>query len=263
MIVTVRLDRLVANRGGGSRAQVRKLIRRGRVTVNGSIVRSPRLLVAEAAEIEVDGRILECVRPPLAVVYHKPIGVVSSMGDPQGRPSLATEPDWSQFSPAWPRLFHPVGRLDIETSGLLLFSSRGSLTQRLLHPRRRVEREYDALVTREPSADLTARLAAGVMTSEGKFVGRVVAVRNRWVRLVVHEGRHRMVRRMLANGGHPVERLTRIRFGEVRLEAQPEGALRAVSDREAAWLGGLLEGEPTMSYPEIIGDDGRAFEDVR
>ena len=155
--------------------------------------------------------------PPLLAAYHKPLGVVSSMKDDKGRPDLA-----SVLPQPWQKALHPVGRLDADTTGLLLFCRDGDLTHRLLHPKYVVEREYVATV--EGAVDeelLRGRLAAGVETvEEGEpFVvqGELLSVEGQRVRCVFREGKYRMVRRVLANCGHPVVALHRERRAHASL----------------------------------------------
>lgn len=170
---------------------------------------------------------------PRLALFHKPLGVHSTLRDPQGRPSLATAAsELVQLG------LHPVGRLDAETDGLLLFSSDGALTQWLLHPKRAVEREYQATVAPEPDETLAERLAAGIRTSDGIFCARVLSQEGATVTLVVTEGKHRMVRRMLANAGHPVLALRRLRYGPFVLGALPAGAWRKATEEELAQISG-------------------------
>lgn len=160
------------------------------------------------------------------------------MGDPLNRTSLAevTPPEWRRMG------LHPVGRLDADTTGLLLFSSDGKLTQRLLHPKNEISREYEARVEGDASdPTLAERLAAGVETSEGTFPAMLLEQSEERVRLSVTEGKYRMVRRILANCGHPVTALHRVRYGEVRL-----GEL------------GIGEGEHTSELPEAVAEWARA-----
>ena len=156
----------------------------------------------------------------------------STVGDPRGRPSLTTVAGDLLHAG-----LHPVGRLDAETDGLLLFARDGAVTQHLLHPKRGIPRVYVATVSPPPeSALLTARLAAGVATSEGTFVAELRGCDGDRVTLAVTEGRHRMVRRMLANAGHPVTALRRIAFGAFELGDLPPGAWREPTNAECRWL---------------------------
>ncbi|MBU0550343.1 pseudouridine synthase [Myxococcota bacterium] len=229
----MRLDKLLSERGLGTRKQLRGWIKRGRVSVNGEVTHDPGHQISGDEALTFDGAPL--TPPPPILLYHKPLGVHSTLKDPQGRACLddicATHP-----------LYHPVGRLDAETEGLLLLSLDGALTQRLLHPRRAVAREYIAEVHREVEPELPARLAAGVQTAEGTFTAEVVEMAGRRVRLIVREGRHRMVRRMLHNAGWSVEGLRRVRYGAFQLGALPVGEARPLDEAEAAWLAALMSG---------------------
>jgi 23S rRNA pseudouridine2605 synthase len=224
----IRLDRLLVDRGVGSRRDVRTLVRRGRVAVAGAVVRDETTRVADDVAIALDGAPVPI--PPLLAVLHKPAGVHCTVGDPLGRDNLE-----GVAAPLLALGLHPVGRLDHDSEGLLPFSRDGALTQRLLHPRHGVEKEYVATVEHDPPPDLEGRLAAGVPTSDGPAVARLLAVDGRDVRLVVAEGRHRIVRRMLANVGLPVARLVRVRFGMLTLGDLDPGAWRRASADEAAW----------------------------
>lgn len=225
----VRLDKLLIDRGLGSRKEVRKLVKKGLVEVDGVVDRHYDGHVSREARIVVDG--LERPALPRVVVWHKPSGVVSTMADDHGRADLS-----AALPPPWGGKLHPVGRLDAETSGLLLFALDGKLTQWLLHPRRAIERTYVAVVEGAPDEALSAALAAGVETSDGVFSARVEQIEGAVVRLTVTEGKHRMVRRMLANAGHPVLELTRVRYGGFELGALPVGEAREATPEERAWL---------------------------
>ncbi len=225
----MRLDRLLSERGIESRKEARYLIGLGRVTVDGSPATGPEMQVSENAEVFVDDEPLLAL--PLMLAWHKPAGIVSTLQDPWGRRTLA-----EVLPEEWRTRFHPVGRLDAETTGLLLFSRDGALTQRLLHPKRAVPRTYKARVARETVPELAARLAAGVETAEGIFTAEVVEMKDDFVTLTVREGRHRMVRRMLHNAGFSVLELSRVAFGTVVLGDLPEGEARPVVGEALAGL---------------------------
>jgi 23S rRNA pseudouridine2605 synthase len=201
----VRLDKLLAERGAGSRKDVDRMIRKGLVEVDGQVVgkSGAKLKVPWSCSPIVDG--FDYPPPPLLAAYHKPLGVVSSMRDDLGRSDLS-----SVLPLAWQKSLHPVGRLDADTTGLLLFSRSGDLTHRLLHPKYVVEREYLAEVENpiDPTS-LAQKLADGVETlEEGAplvVCAKLLEVTGQTVRLTVTEGKYRMVRRVLANCGHPGE----------------------------------------------------------
>jgi len=254
----VRLDKLLAERGAGSRKDVDRMIRRGLVEVDGEIVpkAGAKLKVPYSTSPVVDG--FEYPAPPLLAAYHKPLGVVSSMRDERGRPDL------SAVLPAtWQSSLHPVGRLDADTTGLLLFSRDGDLTHRLLHPKYVVEREYLAEVEGAiDAADLGARLAAGIETIEDGasliVPAQLLDVTEQTVRLTVTEGKHRMVRRVLANAGHPVIELHRVRYGEVRLDELDlaEGEAAAIEGEALAWATSLMAASSKESVSRAVRVDG-------
>ncbi|QED28918.1 rRNA pseudouridine synthase [Microvenator marinus] len=225
-----RLDKILARRGAASRQAAQRLCRQGRVRVGGMVVRDPSQKVDGSLEVLVDGEAYE--EAPLFAIYHKPVGVQSSMADNWGREDLQ-----EVLPEAWQSVMHPVGRLDADTSGLLLFSSDGKLTQKLLHPKHEVPRVYEALVENPvDEARLRTTLAAGVETAEGVFSAGLLSVDGQTLRLEVSEGKYRMVRRILANSGHPVVKLHRVSYGGFELGNLEPGALRACEESEWEWL---------------------------
>ena len=232
----MRLEKVVANQSGLSRREARQAIRCGRVSVDERVVREPALAVGSSDSVLLDGALLGA--PPLLVLCNKPVGVQCVVGDPGGRPDLrSVVSHWLQ------RGLHPVGRLDADTSGLLPLSADGALTQRLLHPRHGVQKTYRACVEGvvQPGA-LADRLAAGVETALGVHTAVLEGVAGTEVTLSVTEGKHRMVRRMLANVGHPVVALKRLSFGALRLDALEPGAHRPATGVEEQWARSLLQG---------------------
>lgn len=214
----MRLDHLLVDRGHGSRRTVTALIRDGAVQRDGVVLTDPATDVPDDVVLVVDGE--PSARLPWLLAWHKPVGVLSTLRDPWGREGLERA-----LPEAW-RGYHPVGRLDQDTSGLLLFSRDGALTQWLLHPKRAVPRTYVATVEVDPAPGLADLLASGVPTAEGTFTAKVESVVGRDVTLTVTEGKHRMVRRMLANAGAPVAALHRVRYGPIALGDLPVGACR-------------------------------------
>lgn len=216
----IRIDRLLVERGVGSRKAMGIAVRRGRVTVDGEVLALPNQKVDPTATILLDGEAVEPV--PVLVAWHKPIGVVSTVADPWGREGL------DLVLPAhWRASLKPVGRLDRDTSGLLLFCSDGQRTQRMLHPKHAAPRTYLATVAAVPD-DLAAQLEAGVQTADGPARGVLESVEGTVLRVTVREGRHRIVRRMLHNAGASVLALHRIAHGDVSLGDLAERAWRIV-----------------------------------
>ena len=208
---------------------VLKMVVRGRVMVNGELCRDPKAQFADDAEVTIDGyELLPIIR---VYAYHKPAGMLSVTEDPMGR---------SCVGDVLPVRHHVVGRLDMETRGLLLFSMDGTLTQKLLHPKRSVEREYCAWVEGTPDETLVERLRVGVETSLGLAQAKVLSIEGNCVRLVVTEGRNRIVRRMLHNAGHSVVDLQRMRFGPIELAELEEGMMRPLTQEEENLLDTFL-----------------------
>lgn len=242
-----RLQKILGAAGIASRRRAETLIREGRVTVNGVVVR--RLGVrADAARdrIAVDGEPIGSLGPRRTIVLHKPRGVVSTLADPEGRPTVR-----SLLGGVRERLY-PVGRLDVNTTGLLLLTNDGALAAGLLHPRRAVPRVYHAKVRGTPPEEALSRLRRGVRMEEGRSPPAGVRVLERlptktWLEVTVAEGRRHLVRRMLAAVGHPIEKLGRVRLGPLTLGALPPAAWRDLRPGELAALyaaAGISEGRP-------------------
>mmetsp|Transcript_6939 Transcript_6939/g.15206 ORF Transcript_6939/g.15206 Transcript_6939/m.15206 type:complete len:351 (-) Transcript_6939:74-1126(-) len=236
----VRLDKLLADRGLGSRKDVDKLIRNGLVEIDGIILGKAdgKRKVPWDCAPTVSGQVL--APPPLLAAYHKPVGVHSTIGDSRGRPSLI-----HVLPELWRKQMHPVGRLDADTSGLLLFSRDGILTHRMLHPKYEVEREYEATVKNTVDAHaLGEKLSSGVATIEDGetyiVFGKLLHAEGNTVRLQVAEGKYRMVRRILANCGHPVLTLHRLRYGSVWLGDLEEGEVVPIEGPGLDWAKSLL-----------------------
>lgn len=224
----MRLDRLLVSRAFGSRREVGKLVKRGRVQVGDEVVRDPSRHLSEDAVLVVDGT--TSALPPTLLAWHKPVGVLTTRDDPWGREGLD-----EALPPDLPAPYHAVGRLDQDTSGLLLLSRDGQLTQRLLHPKREVPRTYRATVARVPDG-LADRVAAGVETADGVMRGDLEVLGPDAVRITVREGKHRMVRRMLHNAGASVVALYREAYGPVVLGDLAPGAWREVTAPEWAQM---------------------------
>jgi len=234
----VRLQKVLASAGIGSRRRCEELIAGGHVTVNGTMVTSQGVRVAPDEDaIAVDGKRIQTVEGHVTVALHKPKGVVSTMSDPHGRPAL------DQFvSEDDGRLFH-VGRLDADTTGLLLLTNDGDLAQRLAHPSHGVSKKYVAKVSGRVPKGLPAKLRAGIELDDGPIAVDSCRVRDSTaefsiVEVTLHEGRNRIVRRMFDAVGHPVVELSRVAFGPIALEGLAPGQTRLLDPRE---VGALLD----------------------
>jgi 23S rRNA pseudouridine2605 synthase len=225
-----RLQKVLARAGFGARRVCENLIWDGLVTVNGEVAELGRRVDPEHDRIEVDGVPIG-VRPGLVYyLLNKPRGVVTTASDPQGRQTVV------QLVPDDPRVF-PVGRLDADTEGLLLLTNDGELTHRLTHPSFGVEKEYVAEVEGQPTRGELRRLREGVDLEDGRTApAQVALVEPTVLRLVIHEGRNRQVRRMCDAIGHPVVRLVRTRIGPLRDPKLRPGAWRALEVAEVRSL---------------------------
>lgn len=237
-----RLQKWLAGQGLGSRRHMESVIAEGRVTVDGNIV-EVGCKVSGDERIAVDGRLIRQPRHyqfrPKAIVYHKPAGEICTRSDPQGRPTVFDK---------LPRLARGrwigVGRLDFQTSGVLLLTNDGELANRLMHPSAVLEREYSVRVLGDVDDSLLKKLRRGLLLDDGEARFDRVEFgggegRNRWYNVVVSEGRNRLVRRLWEAGECRVSRLIRIRYGSIRLDR----SLRAGKSRflSAGELAGLYE----------------------
>ncbi len=232
----IRLQKLLAGAGLGSRRSCEGLITAGRVSVDGHVVTELGVRVDPVHQVvHVDGERVQLDETRIYLAFNKPLGVVSTMSDERGRPSLAN------FVGNRPeRLFH-VGRLDIDTEGLLLLTNDGELANRLAHPAYEVRKTYVAQVPGPVARDLGRRLRAGVALEEG-----VVAVDSfkvidsapgkALVEVVLHEGRKHVVRRLLATAGHPVQALVRTQVGPIEMGTLGTGKTRRLTREEVGKL---------------------------
>ena len=232
----MRLQRVLAQAGLGSRRACEQLIEEGRVEVNGESVRvQGKRIDPERDTVRVDGSLLPTIPGLVHLAVNKPRGMLSTMSDPQGRASLA---DLVQGRRE--RLFH-VGRLDADTEGLLLVTNDGQLAHRLAHPSYEVAKTYLAEVPGPVPRDLGRRLRAGVDLDDGpaqvdsfRVVGHAGA--RVMVEVVLHEGRKHVVRRLLATVGHPVDRLVRTHVGPVALGSMRPRKVRDLTLEEVRRL---------------------------
>lgn len=234
----IRLQKVLAAAGVASRRASEILIDRGRVEVNGQTVREQGVRVdPERDVIRVDGARIPPPRRHVYLVVNKPRGVVSTLSDPEGRPTLA-----DLIERRKERLFH-VGRLDTDTEGLIILTNHGEFAHRLAHPSYEVEKTYLAEVEGVVDAGTLKRMRGGLMLEDGPVKPDKVTVKSRGeakslVEVTLHEGRNHIVRRMFDAVGHPVRRLSRIRIGPVRLGQLAQGASRELTSAE---LGALLD----------------------
>jgi len=235
-----RLQKWLANRGLASRRELESWITAGRITVNGQVAELG-CKVTGRETIRVDGHLFEAgeeaAAQPRTILYHKPIGEICTRTDPQGRPTV-----FERLPPLRAQRWISVGRLDVQTSGLLIFTTDGELAHRLMHPSAGLQREYAARVQGALSEDAAPRLAAGIELDDGPARFRRIEETggegsNHWYRIVVDEGRNRLVRRMFEAVGGRVSRLIRVRFGPLELSRDlPRGKHRLLRKGELSAL---------------------------
>jgi 23S rRNA pseudouridine2605 synthase len=226
--VPVRVNRYLASTGLGSRRAVEEVVRAGRVTVNGAVA-DLATRVEDGDDVRVDGA---PVRPEaiVAVLLNKPRGVVTTASDPQGRPTV------TGLVETGARLF-PVGRLDRDTTGVLILTNDGELADRLMHPRHGVTKSYRARVKGEPGEPALDRLRAGIELDDGPTAPAEVRSRGSGVvDITIHEGRNRQVRRMFAAIGHPVIHLQRTAYAGLTAGRLDAGEWRTLTTEEIEGL---------------------------
>ena len=235
-----RLQKFMAEAGVASRRACEELIRQGRVTVNGETASLGRSVEPEQDRVELDGKPVQKEQRRTVILLYKPRGVVSTSSDPEGR---RTVQDYFREIPE--RLYN-VGRLDLNSEGLLLMTNDGALANRLTHPRYGVEKTYYAVCDGRLTASEAAKLTNGVELEDGVTApARVDAVRTTQCGdtsflITIHEGRNRQIRRMLEAVGHRTLRLKRERFGPLSLGTLAPGEWRKLSDEEIKKLENAL-----------------------
>ena len=226
----IRLQKVLAGAGIGSRRVCEDLIDEGRISVNGVVAHLGQRVDPETDVIEVDGSQIGVKAGLVHYLLNKPAGVVTTAKDTHGRPTVV------ELVPGEPRVF-PVGRLDVDTEGLLLLTNDGDLAHRLTHPSYGVDKEYLAEVEGTPSRQALRLLRQGVELDDGLTAPASVSLlAPRMVRLVIHEGRNRQVRRMCEAVGHPVIRLVRTRIGSLSDTQLAPGAWRPLTRDEVRSL---------------------------
>ena len=247
----VRLQKVLAAAGVASRRVVEDMIVAGRIRVNGAVVTElGRRIDPETDLVDVDGTAIQLDASKRYVVVNKPRGVVSSMHDERGRPDLR------EFTTGWPERLYSVGRLDADTSGLLVLTNDGGLAHVLAHPSFGVTKVYVAKVEGRVTAQTIATLRRGVELEDGLILAdraRLLSASDggggSLVELTLHSGRNRIVRRMLAAVGHPVFELVRRQFGPLHLGTLPVGRARELTKVERGDLLTLARSADEESPP--------------
>jgi 23S rRNA pseudouridine2605 synthase len=245
-----RIQKVLAAAGHGSRRLVEQWLREGRISVNGRVAG-----LGDRAEpgdkLELDGRVLQAAvvdnagaNTVAVLVYHKPVSEVTTRSDPQGRPTV-----FDRLPPAPTGRWVAIGRLDVNTSGLLLFTNDGGLAHRMMHPSFEIARRYLVRVRGAPGTDLAERLQKGLVLEDGPASFDAIEPRGRseghsWYQVTLHEGRNREVRRLFEAAGYEVSRLKRLAYGPFELPDElPAGKAQLISGES---LARILDSLPAM-----------------
>ena len=222
----MRLNRFLASAGIGSRRHCDELIAAGRVSINGSRCTDFSAQPTERDHVKVDGKMVHG-QSALHIVLHKPAGFVATRSDPHARDTI-----FDLLPPKFPRLFN-VGRLDTQSEGLLILTNDGDLAQQLTHPRHRIEKEYEVTLDRHWDPALAAKLIRGVfLDGQRAQMTRLHPIGPTRLRVVLHQGLNRQIRRMFYEIGYEVTRLVRTRVGTLRLGDLPRGHWRPLTKLE-------------------------------
>ena len=238
----VRLAKLLAQRGVAARRKAEELIAAGRVLVNGEVAEVVTFVDPERDEIEVDGRKLPGAPEKSYYVLYKPPGYITTRSDPQGRKSVL------ELTTQLPVRVETVGRLDFDTEGALLLTNDGHLAHALTHPSSQVPKVYRALVKGKPGPEVIQAIERGVELNDGPTApakARLMAEErdNRWIQVTVHEGRNRLIRRLMLTLGHPVIELHRQSFAGIDVRGLDRGKARELTPAEVRSLRALASGE--------------------
>ncbi len=227
-----RLQKVIAHAGIASRRKAEQLIQEGKVTVNGKVVKELGVKVTPNDRVEVEGIPLER-EEPVYFLFYKPRGVISSVKDEKGRKVV------TDYLPQIKERVYPVGRLDFDTSGLLLLTNDGEFANLLMHPRSEIEKVYIVKTKGIPSKEKLIKLQKGVMLEDGKTAPAKVKMlsldkkkQTAIIEIIIHEGRNRQVRRMFEAIGHPILKLKRERYGSITLDGLKAGEMRELTPHE-------------------------------
>jgi 23S rRNA pseudouridine2605 synthase len=229
----IRLNKIIADAGIASRRAADQLILEGRVSVDGQVVLElGNKFDPEISDIKVDGESLNINKSKTYLAFHKPLGVISTMSDPEGRSNLG-----DYFKDRKDRLYH-VGRLDKDSEGLILLTNDGELAHRATHPSYGLEKRYLVEIEGEFNKQLSDQLLQGVRLEDGlaravKVVHtRAVSKNHHWVEITIHEGRYHIIRRLIESLGLKVLRLIRLEFGPIALGEMKPGRHRVLNSQE-------------------------------
>ncbi|MBC8950783.1 MULTISPECIES: 23S rRNA pseudouridine(2605) synthase RluB [Xenorhabdus] len=260
---TEKLQKVLARSGHGSRREIEGYIQQGRISIDGKIATlGDRIEVKPSIKIRLDGRILNIKEPQKTIcrvlAYYKPEGELCTRHDPEGRPTV-----FDRLPKMQGARWIAVGRLDINTSGLLLFTTDGELANRLMHPSREVEREYAVRVFGEVDNAKLRQLTQGVQLEDGPASFKTIAFKggegiNQWYNVTLTEGRNREVRRLWEAVGVQVSRLIRVRYGDIDLpKGLPRGGWTELGLEQTNYLRQLVDLDEEILTKVAVGRDQR------
>jgi len=234
-----RIQKILAEMGVASRRKAEEMIEEGRVVVNGKVARLGEKADPLVDHIKVDGKLLTKPEPKVYFIFNKPRGVVTSLYDPEGRPTV------KDFLKGIRQRVYPVGRLDYDSEGLLILTNDGELAYSILHPSKEIPKTYLVKVKGKIDEDSIEKLRKGVkieggMTAPAKVIKISETEENSWIEITIHEGRKRQIRRMLLKVGHPVLKLKRIKIANLKLGSLKPGEMRRITPEELKKLRSLI-----------------------
>ena len=230
-----RLQKILAEMGLASRRKAEEIILEGRVTVNGKVASIGMKADTSKDHIKVDGKLLFRPEKKVYYIFHKPRGVVTSMSDPEGRPTV------HDFLKGIKQRVYPVGRLDYDSEGMLLITNDGELAQAILHPSKKIPKTYLVKIKGMIEEENIEKLRKGIrldrtVTAPAKVKRSRKIENNTWLEMVIYEGKKRQIRRMMERIGHSVIRLMRIRINGLEMGALRPGEYRQISSEEIIML---------------------------
>lgn len=240
----MRINKYIATSGVCSRRKADDLIQAGHVKVNGEVLKEAGYQVVDGDIVSVSGNVIQPIKKYTYILLNKPKGVITSAKDDKGRTTvidlLSENPDITDKA----RRLFPVGRLDYDTSGILLLTDDGDLTFKLTHPKHEFPKTYHALVQGVISREKELKLVRGVdiggfITSKARVKTMRIKSNTSLVEITIHEGKNRQVRKMFETVGNPVIELKRVAFGKIQLGHLKEGALRKLTTKEVEYLRGM------------------------
>jgi len=232
----MRLQKFLAESAVASRRKAEEMIKQGRVSVNGSVVSEMGVKVSSEDEIRVDNKLINSSESKTYIVLHKPAGVIASVKDQFSRKTVI-----DLIRKDFKERVYPVGRLDYDTSGLLILSNDGDFTFKLTHPKHEIEKVYRAEVRGIPDETDVESFETGITLEDFVTAPAKMKILKKdkgisTIEITIHEGKNRQIRKMCDSIEHPVVRLKRIAIGRVKLGELPEGEWRYLTDNEKEWL---------------------------